>query len=139
MLDGDVANVLEVNPRPPASMALYRRSRLASDFHGLVAAHMRACLQCELPPGPRPGASENGVQGTEFVFATARTCDPRRRRATQRLAARIHCHDRPSAAVRIEAGEPVCTVSASGINVEQVRALLERRREAVHQSLEAVG
>jgi uncharacterized protein len=137
MLDGDVANVLEVNPRPPASMALYRRSRLESDFHGLVAAHMRACLQCELPPGPRPGASENGVQGTEFVFATrALTLDGP---ATQRLAARIHCHDRPSAAVRIEAGEPVCTVSASGINVEQVRALLERRREAVHQSLEAVA
>ncbi|RZL87451.1 MAG: ATP-grasp domain-containing protein [Variovorax sp.] len=132
MLDGDAVDMLEVNPRPPASMALYG--------HGVVAAHVRACVQGELPPWPAQvaNASVNDlVRGTEVVFA------PRRlwldAPATQRLAARAGCHDLPAAATGFEAGEPLCSVSASGANAEHVRALLQRGREAVHQSLETSG
>ena len=42
MLDGDAFAVLEVNPRPPASVALYRDQRP-------IEAHLRACREGELP------------------------------------------------------------------------------------------
>lgn len=124
MLDGEAVDVLEVNPRPPASMALYGP--------GMVAAHVRACVQGELPESP---AQANGlVRGTEVVFAPRRLWldEP----ATQRLAARPGCHDLPIAATAFEAGDPLCSVSASGANAEHVRELLQRGCEAVHQSLE---
>jgi predicted ATP-grasp superfamily ATP-dependent carboligase len=124
MLDGDAVDVLEVNPRPPASMALYGP--------GMVAAHVRACEQGELPGS---AAQANGlVRGMEVVFAPRRLWldEP----ATQRLAARPDCHDLPMAATGIEAGDPLCSVSANGENPEHVHELLQRGREAVHQSLE---
>src|SRR6185295_14474915 len=100
--------VLEVNPRPPASMALYGP--------GMVAAHLRACTQGELPRGPARFANDI-VRGTEVVFA------PRRVRldqpAAQRLAARADCHDLPLAATVFEAGDPLCSVSASGTDAMQ--------------------
>ena len=43
MRDGDTIVVLEVNPRPPASLSLYAQP-------GLIDAQLRACLHAELPP-----------------------------------------------------------------------------------------
>ncbi|MDL9997889.1 ATP-grasp domain-containing protein [Variovorax sp. J22P240] len=126
MLDVDTVNVLEVNPRPPASMALYGR--------GIVAAHVRACVQGDLPSRPAQAASDL-VRGNEVVFAPRRLWldEP----ASQRLAARAGCHDLPAAASGFEAGDPLCSVSASGTNAGQVRELLQLGRMAVHQSLES--
>ncbi len=141
MLDGETFGVLEVNPRPPASMALYGpripQAQAGQAPRGLVAAHVRACLQGELPSWTAQRADDavtDPVQGTEIVFA---------RRAIQldelgarRLAARARCHDLPAAATHFEAGDPICSISACGASAEQVRVLLDRGREAVHQSLE---
>ncbi|MDM0073248.1 ATP-grasp domain-containing protein [Variovorax sp. J2P1-59] len=126
MLDGDAVSVLEVNPRPPASMALYGR--------GIVAAHVRACVRGKLAPWPTQAANDP-VRGNEVVFAPRRLWldEP----AAQRLAARAGCHDLPTAASGFEAGDPLCSVSASGANALQVRELLQRGRLAVHQSLES--
>jgi len=126
MRDGDAVYVLEVNPRPPASMALYG--------HGIVAAHVRACVQGELTQWP---AQLDRVRGSEVVFAPCRLWldEP----AAQRLAERIGCHDLPTAATGFEAGEPLCSVSASGANAGHVRELLQRGCRAVHRSLETPG
>jgi uncharacterized protein len=126
MLDGVAPAVLEVNPRPPASMALYRP--------GMVAAHVRACLHGELPPGPEHHANEV-VRGTEVVFAPRRLWldEP----AVRRLAARADCHDVPATATALQAGDPLCSVSASGADAAQVRGLLQQRREAVLRWLES--
>ncbi|MEJ8850617.1 ATP-grasp domain-containing protein [Variovorax rhizosphaerae] len=133
MLDGDAANVLEVNARPSLSMGLYRRVRRLSATPGMVAAHVRACLHGELPQWP----SRTGnvpVQGTEIVYARrALSLDES---AARRLATHPDCHDLPSAPTQFEAGEPLCSVSASGSNADEVCAMLRRRREAVHLSLE---
>lgn len=137
MLDGDAFGVLEVNPRPPASMALYGKrffqgaSQVAS--RGVVAAHVRACLQGELPQMSARTANDV-VEGTEIVFAPRPLCLDQP--AARRLAARAGCHDLPAAATRFEAGDPLCSVSASGASAEQVRARLDLFREAVHQTLE---
>lgn len=125
MLDGEAVEVLEVNPRPPASMALYGP--------GMVAAHVRACVQGELPEAR---VQTHGlIRGTEVVFAPRRLWldEP----ATRRLAARPCCHDLPLGATSFEAGDPLCSVSASGTDAAHVRELLQRGRDAVHRSLEA--
>jgi len=128
MREGDTVNVLEINPRPPASMALYAARG------GLLAAHVRACTDGALPQGLAPAAGDE-VHGTETVFA------PHRLRldeaAAHRLAAQPDCHDVPAAATAFEPGDPVCSVSACSTSPQAVRALLARRREAVlHQCME---
>ena len=133
MLDGRSFGVLEVNPRPPASIALYGKRFVPAATHGVVAAHVRACIDGELPQWPAP-TPNNAVRGTEIVFA------PRPlwldEAAVARLAARAGCHDLPAAATRFAAGDPLCSVSASAANADAVQTLLNRGREAVHQSLE---
>lgn len=123
LLDGDAVLLLEVNPRPPASMALYGP--------GVVAAHMRACVQRELPQE----LTGDGVRGSEIVFARHRLWLDEL--AAQRLGQRADCHDLPAAATGFEAGDPLCSVSATGADAAQVLDLLQRRRAAVHRFLEA--
>ena len=129
MLDGNQFSVLEVNPRPPASMALYGPRRV-------FAAHLRACLHAELPLD-WAAPSSGSVHGTEIVFAQRPTSldEP----AARRLAELAGCHDLPFAAMRFDAADPVCSVSAQGESAHAVRSLLERRREAVHQFLETLA
>ncbi len=128
MLDGAAFSVLEVNPRPPASMALY-------GGHGVVAAHLRACLHGELPLGSsvRLGGA---VQGTEIVFAPRpSTLDAP---AARRLAGLAGCHDLPFAAMHFNVADPVCSVSAQGDTAAQVYESLAQRVAAVHQFLETL-
>jgi predicted ATP-grasp superfamily ATP-dependent carboligase len=143
MLDGTDFSVLEVNPRPPASMALYRQcagqAAPPGAPGGVVSAHLRACLHGELPPPSAPASAgdavaNSAVAGTEIVFAPrAMQLDAA---AARRLGGFAGCHDLPAGATRFEAGDPVCSVMASGPDAVQVRALLARSREAVHQLLE---
>ncbi len=127
MRDGDDFGVLEINPRPPASMALYGK--------GLVAAHAHACLRGELPHAET--AANTAVNGTEIVFARRplQLDAP----AAHRLAERAGCHDLPAGAMRFDAGDPVCSVSARGADAAQVRGLLQQARDAVHHSLEPLS
>jgi len=128
MREGDQVNVLEINPRPPASMALY------APRGGLLAAHVRACTESALPLWPMPAAGD-AVHGTETVFAPHRLWLDEA--TALRLAAQRDCHDVPAVAASFEPGEPVCSVSASGANAKAVRALLACGREAVlHQCME---
>ncbi|MEJ8823379.1 ATP-grasp domain-containing protein [Variovorax humicola] len=136
MLDGDEFNVLEVNPRPSLSMGLYSRLRRLAAFPGMVAAHVDACLQGELPEWP-PQPEKAPVQGSEIVYARRPVWLDES--AAKRLATRMDCHDLPIAPLQFEAGEPLCSVSASGSSAEEVRAMLRRRREAVQMSLETSG
>ena len=126
MLDGAAFSVLEVNPRPPASLALY-------GGRGVVAAHLRACLEGELPLGSSVSLDAS-VQGTEIVFALRRFALDAA--AAQRLACFAGCHDLPFAATHFNAADPVCSVSAQGDSAAQVRDLLALRCAAVQQFLE---
>ena len=123
--DGDTFSVLEINPRPPASLALYAQ-------RGLIDAQLRACLHAELPP---PGAfAPTRVAGTEIVYA-------RRPWALDdagaaRLADRSDVHDLPGAGAQFEAGDPVCSLSAVGDSAGQVRAGLRAARAELLNILE---
>ena len=128
MFDGTALSVLEINPRPPASIALY-------GSHHLVEAHLRACLHDELPPDAF-AESDGTVHGTEIVFATCATALAAA--SAQRLASLVGCHDLPAAATRFDATDPVCSVSAQGETAAQVGALLDQRCATVHQFLETL-
>jgi len=126
MQDGDTIGVLEVNPRPPASLSLYARP-------GLIDAQLRACLHAELP---RAWAfASRAVQGNEIVYARrSLTLDEI---SAQHLAGRMDVHDLPIAGAQFDAGDPVCSLSAEGSSVEQVRAALAAARDALLHTLES--
>ena len=76
----EAIEVLELNPRPPASIVLYPR---VGDG-GPMTAHLRACERDELPTLQR---GDGMVRGSEIVFASqATTMDAARAEAL--LAAR---------------------------------------------------
>jgi predicted ATP-grasp superfamily ATP-dependent carboligase len=126
--DGDSIGVLEVNPRPPASLSLYAQ-------RGLVDAQLQACLQAELP-SPMAFAPRR-VSGNEIVYARrALTLAPL---GAQHLAGRADVHDLPVAGARFAAGDPICSLSATGDTAEQVRASLGAARKALMHTLETTS
>ena len=128
MLDGEAIGVLEVNPRPPASLALYAR-------RGLMDAQLRACLDKELPS--RALSSPSHVAGFEIVYArrTLHLSEP----SAQRLSKQARIHDLPAAGARFAAGDPVCSLSLEGRSAAQVRTQLSAGRDALLNTLETLS
>lgn len=126
LLNGEQVAVLEINPRPPASMALYADG-------GLMAAHVAACRHAALPP--RPGREGRPlVRGHEIVYAgRSLRLDER---AASRLAAWPEAHDLPCAGGCFEPGDPLCSLSATGADAQDVRQRLQASRHALLKSLE---
>lgn len=131
--------VLEINPRPPASMALYLTQRFQADTdgspHGLLEAHLRACRQGQLPvPVERPAvASDGAVRGTEILYAR----QPLQLTEAQvaSLARRPDAHDVPTQATWLRPGDPLCSVSAAGASVHEVRQRLHNSCAALLHTL----
>lgn len=122
LLQGEVVAVLEVNPRPSASMALYPR--------GTMRAHVDACLHDRLLT---PLERTSGVAGTEIVYAPAPIdLSPEQ---VARLAAQPDCHDLPFAAAHFSRNDPLCSVSARGADAASVATMLAARHNAVLQTL----
>ena len=130
LLDGDDIAVLEVNPRPPASLALYPEV----DGTGVMTAHLRACLQGELPAAVSPAVSP--VRGIEIVFARR----PLRigEAGALRLAGWPGCHDLPHAGTLFAPGDPVCSLQVSGARADHVETRLASGREALLATLETM-
>lgn len=124
LLDAGRVLVLEVNARPPASMALYPQWQP-------MAAHVRACLHGVLPAPPPHSAL---LRGHEIVFA--RRALQLHAAAARWLADQPEVHDLPAAGQRFAAGDPLCSVSVSGASDSAVLARLHERRETLLQSLE---
>jgi uncharacterized protein len=135
MLNGQDIRVLEVNPRPSASMELYPQ---VGD-RPVLRAHLAACAAAGdggLPVDPRRGNdAEPRVRGTEIVFAP----HPVRLsgEAAARLASLRATHDLPRGpdagthATHFAPGEPLCSVGASGADATRVSEQLAQRRDAV--------
>lgn len=127
---GDEIVVLELNPRPPASAALY------APRGGLINAHLAACLQGHLPSGDALDSlrGDGRLRGLRYVFARrALTLDGAR---LARLAARPAVHDVPHAPLSLAAGEPLCSLSDSGDDVPTLQASLARAAERLLTDLE---
>lgn len=127
--DDGAAEVLEVNPRPPATLSLYPRIGRGGPW----GAHLEACRARRLPPRPAPA----GVRGVETVFAAApcRWGDA----AACLASGATHLHDLPAAGTVFAAGEPVCTLSAEGTAADAVQAALARRAADLLNLLEPLS
>lgn len=114
--------VLEVNPRPPATVALYD-TRIAG---GLMRAHLAAC-DGKLAHIPMSGGPPSGMR---IVYADRhRTITPQ---ASARMQAVDWCHDLPRLGVQVGAGEPWCSVSATAADARQVDAILNQRIQTLY-------
>lgn len=117
MFDGQHCHVLEVNPRPSATLTLYD-----ADYpRGLLAAHLDACAG-RLPTGDLPPSPPRAWR---VVYAQ------RDGRIPPGLEWPEWSADRPPPGARFGAGEPLCTVSAEGATGEDAAALSEARRDAI--------
>jgi len=131
MCDTGRMQVLEVNPRPGSSMALYAQGCLP---HGLMSAHVRACVHRELVPPPPDALT---VRGMQIVFARgALRLDEN---AARHLARWPDAHDLPHAGECFVAGDPLCSLAAEGDDAMMVRTQLARGCEALLDSLEGLS
>ena len=115
--------LLEINPRPPASMGLYPELPL-------VEAHVAACRG---EPLPEFAALDRRMRGSEIVFA--REALVLTEAAARALAQAGDCHDLPAAGARFAAGDPVCSVSARGADATGVQSQLGTRRQQLRAAL----
>lgn len=127
--DGRIS-LLEVNPRPSATMVLHDDAWPG----GLVRAHVRA-VQGELPREPPSHAPQ--LRGELVVYAD-RACRIEAALAAE-LAGAADCHDLPSAGTRFEPGEPVCSVSAAAPRTGTLIEALDARAAQVRAKLERAG
>jgi len=111
---GDDYAVLEINPRPTATIDLH------DDHHigGLFDLHVRAC-QGELPESLRRSTV---VRAHAVVYA------PHDLRLDPSFRFPDWCSDLPASDDWHPAGMPVCMVHATGTRVAAVKQLLHRRR-----------
>ena len=116
VLDADTPYVLEVNPRPTATIELYDDDVEGGTF----CAHLRAC-RGELPD----------VTTTRQSRAHAIVYAP----ATLRIPPAVDwpqwCTDLPQAGSTIAAGAPVCSVHACAETCEAARALVLSRHDCI--------
>jgi len=140
LLEGDTVSVLEVNPRPPASMALYelRRFECAASgtlrTHGLMDAHIRACVDADMPAICPEDADAPAVRGCVGVYAL-RPVEVNAA-VTARFSRWPGAHDLPAPGIRCTAGDPLCSVAAVGASADAVRTRLNDSRKMLLQTLE---
>ncbi|WP_353092631.1 ATP-grasp domain-containing protein [Methylibium sp.] len=128
LLDGDHWSLLEINPRPSASVAI----------HGArtpwMQAHVTACTTGALAEAATTAPPDlAALRGCEIVFARAAV--QLTAAQAEALAARDDCHDLPAAGSRHAPGDPLCSVDADGASVAEVRHRLAEKRAALRASL----
>jgi predicted ATP-grasp superfamily ATP-dependent carboligase len=121
MLDGETCRVLELNPRPSATMALHD-----PDYpDGLLMQHLSAC-RGELPAAE---ASQRAVRAFRIVYTSREVV------ISKPVAWPRWCADRPCAGTAVRAGEPLCSVQAEGADLAAVEDLLQARETQIRACL----
>jgi predicted ATP-grasp superfamily ATP-dependent carboligase len=121
MVDGETCRVLEINPRPSATLGLYD-----PDFpEGLLARHIRACC----------GRLDDTGSVRDALRAFAAVFAPRVLIVPEPVAWPEWCSDRPVPGSVISAGQPLCTLEVEGREVPEVEDLIARRKACLLESL----
>lgn len=117
--DGEILQLLELNPRPGATFTLYDQDIRG----GLVQAHIQAC-RGRLPPAPWPPRCP--PRAHLVVYA------PRDLRIPRAPVWPEWVSDRPAGDALVRRGEPLCTVHAEGA---QWKVRIQARRDRLLASL----
>jgi predicted ATP-grasp superfamily ATP-dependent carboligase len=118
--DEGAIQILELNPRPTASVALYADRDLFAWHRDACAGHL---------PEVADDAAGKAV-GEAIVYANGAL------QAPPHFPWPNWCRDIPAAAGRFAAGEPVCSVRASAESLTGLRAALTRRLRRLQRNLE---
>lgn len=119
MVEAGICRVLELNPRPSATMALYDE-----DFDaGLLAAHVAACR------GRLPTVRPGPARALRIVYAP----QPLTIRGGFRWP--VACADIPHPGTAINTGEPLCSLLAQGGDRDAVEALLKTQEAELLRGL----
>jgi len=122
LLRGNAYLVLEINPRPCATMDLYD----ADCTESLFAWHLRAC-RGELPQAPL--VTHKIMRGHAMVYAERALRIPLNMRFPEWVS------DIPGADSHFAPGAPVCMVHAQGASAQQVKRLLMQRQAAIARAI----
>jgi predicted ATP-grasp superfamily ATP-dependent carboligase len=112
ILAGDTPFVLEINPRPTATLELYD----ADAEGGMLQLHLRACR------GQLPGA---GINGPSRAHAIVYAADSLRIPADMTWPS--WCTDLPEGRSMIAAGAPICSVHAASASSAQAQQQVLQR------------
>jgi predicted ATP-grasp superfamily ATP-dependent carboligase len=115
LVDGDDFRLLEVNPRPGATLDIFEAPQTS-----LFALHMAACegeLAAQAP-------SLAGVNATAIAYGKHDMHVPA-------FDWPEWTADRPHAGTMVREGEPLCTIRATATGHAETRALIERRLETI--------
>jgi predicted ATP-grasp superfamily ATP-dependent carboligase len=119
MVDGDHFWIVEINPRPGATLDIFEAagsgSMGASD--SLFALHMAACRGDLVDAAPRLA----GAKASAICYAACNVTMP------DDFAWPDWSVDRPNGGLAIKAGEPLCTVHAGAAAAVDAKALVEER------------
>ncbi len=121
--EGNAWWILELNPRPTATMELHD----PGFPRGLFDAHLRACAG-ELPaisPAPSPARAHAIVSA------------PAPWRVGEGFGFPAWCHDLPMSGTALAPGMPVCTVTAEAPSPEEAAALARARRAGLLAAIQA--
>lgn len=117
MLCDNNCYVLEINPRPPASMQLYDTD--------LLTAHMNAC--------------HGKLDNLQTKFSAYTAYQILYAQQSIRIAKQIqwpdHCVDLPAAGAIISTGQPICSIIASGKNLADLLSTLRSKKHILFQQL----
>jgi len=116
LVDGDLFWLLEINPRPGATLDIFELPE-----GSLFALHMAACAGKLVVGSPYP----EGAKAAAIVYAENDIP------SVPTLHWPDWSADRPPAGSAIKAGQPLCTVYAYGSAAAGARALADERREMV--------
>jgi uncharacterized protein len=117
MVDGDDFWILEINPRPGATLDIFE-----ADGGSLFSLHIEACAGDMIDDAPRL----DGAKASAIFYADRDVIAPERFEWPNWSA------DRPNAGIAIKAGEPLCTVHARAATGVDARALIDERLASVH-------
>jgi predicted ATP-grasp superfamily ATP-dependent carboligase len=113
LVDGNAALLLEINPRPGATLDIFD-----SVSKPLMRLHLEAIREGRLPGG---SLKFDDAMAAAIVYAPARICVP------SGTAWPDWSADRPKSAERIDKNRPICTVWARGSTRAQAKRLVEER------------
>jgi predicted ATP-grasp superfamily ATP-dependent carboligase len=117
IVDGDGFWIVEINPRPGATLDIFESGGLEARSSSLFSLHLAACAGDLIDEAPQL----DGARSSAICYAG---CDVM---APDRFEWPDWSADRPSGGIAIRAGEPLCTVRADAAAAADARALVEAR------------
>jgi uncharacterized protein len=122
MVDGDDFWIVEINPRPGATLDIFETANSGADSASLFSLHMAACAGDLIDAAP----PLDSAKASAICYAAGDVTAP------DRFAWPDWSADRPNGGLAIKAGEPLCTIHAGAATAAEARALTDERLALIH-------